>query len=226
MEILHLQAKVRDVFGKKNKTIRDKGLIPAVVYGKTIKPISLVLSAKEFRNIYKRAGDNTIIELDILDEKSNNHVQYNVLIQDVTTAPVSGEVMHIDFHAVAMNEKVKAYIPVEFIGENDLLKTGGTIIKSLNEIEVEALPQFLPHKIEVDISRLQSYGDTLYVRDLNLGPDVKILIDDSTPIATLAEPTQETPVEKETEAVTPGVEATESSAVEAQGENKEKDELK
>lgn len=183
MDKLKLESKTREVFGKKNKELREKGFIPATVYGKKVGPFSVSVDAKELNAIYRKTGDNTVVELNI-DGKNTHHV----LIQDVVRTPVSGEIIHVDFHAISLTEKVKAFVEIEMIGENELLKSGGNAILAMSDIEVEALPTHLPHKIEVDISSIKAFGESIYVRDLKLGSDVKILSDENNPIVTLSEP--------------------------------------
>ena len=183
MDKLKLEAKTREVFGKKNRELREKGLIPATVYGKKVGPFSISVDAKQLNDIYRKAGDNTVVELAI--EGSGNH---HVLIQDIAQTPVSGEIIHVDFHAISLTEKVKAFVEIEIVGDNDLLKAGGNAILAMNEIEVEALPTQLPHKIEVDISGIKEFGETIYVKDLKISADVKVLSDENNPVITLSEP--------------------------------------
>jgi len=185
MEQLHLEigAKTRNVFGKKNKQLRANGMIPATVYGQQVGPFSISVDYKEFEHIYKQAGDNTIVELKIDNKKT-----LPVLIQDVVYTPVSDQIIHIDFHAINLAEKVTAYVDIEVVGENDLLKEGGNIVVAMSEVEVEALPTHLPHKIQVDISGIKNFGDTIYIKDLKVGKDVKILADENNPVITLASP--------------------------------------
>lgn len=183
MDKLKLESKTREIFGKKNKELREKGFIPATVYGKKVGPFSVSVDAKELNAIYRKAGDNTVVELSI-DGKDTHHV----LIQDVVRTPVSGEIIHIDFHAISLTEKVKAFIELEIVGENDLLKAGGNALLAMSDIEVEALPTHLPHKIEVDISSIKEFGETIYVKDLKVSKDVKILADENNPVLTLSEP--------------------------------------
>jgi large subunit ribosomal protein L25 len=183
MDQLHLSAKTRNVFGKKNKQLRANGMIPATVYGQQIGPFSIAVDYKEFESIYKQAGDNTVIELNIDNKKT-----LPVLIQDVVYTPVSEQIVHIDFHAINLAEKVTAYVDIEVVGENDLLKEGGNIVVAMQEVEVEALPTHLPHKIQVDISGIKNFGDTIYVKDLKISKDVKVLADENNPVVTLAAP--------------------------------------
>lgn len=178
--------------GKGNKTLRQKELIPAVVYGagEPSKPIEL--SLKDFQKIWKEAGESSLIELEIGSEKKN------VLIKDVQLDPVKDLPVHADFYAVRMDQTLEAKVPVEFIGESSAVKNlGAILIKVIHELDVEALPGDLPSKFEVDISKLANFDDKFLVGDLKLPSGVKILADSDEVIALVEEPRaeEEVPVE-------------------------------
>ena len=96
-----------------------------------------------------------------------------------------------------MDEKITASVPLEFIGEAAAVKEkGGVLIKAVHEIEIEALPADLPHKIEVDLSQLLDIGMNIHVKDLKIDRKAKVLVDPETVIAIVAEPTKEEIEEK------------------------------
>jgi large subunit ribosomal protein L25 len=97
--------------------------------------------------------------------------------------------MHVDFLQVKMNEILEATVPVEFVGESPAMREqGGMLIKTLEEVEVSCLPGDLPQHLEVDLSLLKTFDDTLTVADLVAPQGVKILTDPSTVLATTKEP--------------------------------------
>jgi len=197
MEKIVLKAQKRTVFGKKNKILRQKGLIPAVLYGKKIEEnYPLEVKAQDFRNVYKKAGDTNIIDL-VFEDQGKEQVK-SVLVQDVSSHFLNGLPMHIDFYEVEMSQLIKAHIPINFIGESPAVAAkGGILIKSMNEIEVEALPKDLPHEISVDISVLAEFNQTIYVRDIKFPPNVKILVAGDTPVASISKPITEEELEEE-----------------------------
>lgn len=213
MEKLILKANKRTVFGKKNKNLRQEGLIPAVLYGKKTDTYPLEVKAQDFHNVYKKSGDTNIIDL-IFEDQGKEQVK-NVLVQDVSNHFLNGLPMHIDFYEVEMDKIIKAHIPINFVGESPAVAKGGILIKSMNEIEVEALPKDLPHEILVDISILIDFDQTVYVHDIKFPSEVKVLIDDKTPIASISEPISEEELEKELG------EAKSVEEVEVAGESKE-----
>lgn len=170
--MINLSAKIRKDLGKKTKSIKNAGQIPAVVYGRGLKNILIQVSEKEFKKVFKDAGESSLIELSIEGEKGKKPV----LIHEIQKNPVSDKIIHIDFFQPSLTEKVEVAIQLVFEGvaaaEKDL---GGTLVKNILEIEVSALPQNLPHEIRVDISVLKTFEDHILIKDLRISKDVEIL---------------------------------------------------
>lgn len=186
MEELVLKAKKRDVFGKKLKKERKAGFLPAVVYGHNFESIPIFVDKKEFRKIYKQAGTSSLITLNLEDKK------INVLIHEVEKEPISQEPKHVDFYRVKMTEKITADVPLKFVGEAPAAKIyGAIIVKNFEKIEVECLPADLPHEIEVDLSLLTEIDSVIYVKDLNIPENVKVLADEEEAVVVATPPTVE-----------------------------------
>lgn len=168
--MLELKAEPRQELGKKVNKKRKAGLIPAVIYGHEIKAEPLYVSMKEFLKVYNEAGESSMIGLEVAGKKRN------VLIHDIAKGALDDKIIHIDFYQVRMDEKIKTKVPLEFIGESEAVKAeGGVLVKNIQEIEVEALPQDLPHHIDVDISSLKNFQDHIFIKDLNINEKVKVL---------------------------------------------------
>ncbi|MEW5907724.1 MAG: 50S ribosomal protein L25 [Patescibacteria group bacterium] len=168
---LQIYAEKRNVFGKKLKSARKEGKIPAVLYGKSFETKSLFVPAMDFRRIWKEAGESAVIELNLAEEKK----KIDVLIKDVALEPINNEPIHIDFYRVEMDRPITANVPIIFQGVSPAVKEkGGILVKVLHELKVEALPKNLPKEIIVDISHLKEIEDQISVGDLNLPPDVEI----------------------------------------------------
>ena len=162
----------RTVTGKKVKSLRREGQIPATVYGKKVKSRSVSVSADAFAKIYSVAGETGLVELSIDKEMSP------VLIHSVQVDPVYGKTLHIEFHQVDLKEKVHAKVPVELIGESPAVAQKlGVLLTVLNDIEVEALPTDLPEKITLDVSTLVEVNQELKVSDAPISKDVTVLSD-------------------------------------------------
>lgn len=189
--MIEFKAQPREILGKKVKKLRKAGLIPAVLYGHKVKSQPLTVEQKEFHHIFSQTGETSILSLLVGDKK------HNVLIHDLTRHPLSGEILHIDFYEVRMDEKLKAKIPLVFAGESLAIKSeGGVLVKAVQEIEVEALPQDLPKEISVDISSLNTFEDKIQIRDLNVATGVKILAESDEMVASVVPPRSEKELEE------------------------------
>lgn len=170
-----IEASPREIKGKAVRTLRGQGQLPAVLYGHNVAAQSLAVPASSFNKVFKEAGESTIVKL-----KVNGSEPVNVLIQDVQRHNTLDQITHVDFYQVNMNEKLKAKVPLVFVGESQAVKAqGGTLVHVFSEVEVESLPADLPHEIQVDISGLNAFEDVVRIKDLNVDHSkVKILVDD------------------------------------------------
>lgn len=168
--VLELKAQTRKETGRKLKTLREKGFIPAVVYGPGHKSLSIQVDYNDFKKTIDGAGESTLIKL-----KVDDHIK-NVLIHDVSIDPIDEKFIHIDFYQVIMDKTIKTHVPLVFEGEAPAVKNlDGVLIKNLTELEIEALPKDLPHEIKVDISSLDSFDKHVRIKDLQLPGGVRIL---------------------------------------------------
>lgn len=191
---MNLEVQIRNEKGRRVKDLRQQGLIPAELYGKGIENMHLAVKSKDFKNVFKEAGESSIINIVISDKNKKEEIP--VLIHDIQKDYLTDDIIHIDFYRVRMDEKIRTHIPLEFIGESPAVKNyGGILNKSMLEIEVEALPKDLPHNIPVDISQIKELDQSIYVKDLSIPKNVKILVDPETVIATVSLPKEEVPSE-------------------------------
>lgn len=180
--------------------LREKGFIPAVVYGHKVGTVSLMVLEKEFDKFYKKVGANTMIELEW--KSGAKKEKRPVLIHEVQYDYLKGKTMHIDFYQVRLDEKIKTHIPLVFINEAPAVKNlSGILVKSLQEIEVEALPQELPQTFEVDLSKLETFESNIRVRDLSIPSSAKVFISPETVIASVIPPRSEEEIEATKEKV-------------------------
>lgn len=222
MNKITLKADKREITGRKVKTLRKEGLIPANVFGKNIKSSAIQISADDFKKVYKEAGETGLIELNIGSDKRN------VLISNIQKNPLTEEMLHIDFRQVDLKEKIKAMVPLELVGESEAVKQGlGTLVEQIDEVEVEALPTELPEKFEMDISGLVEVDQSIHVKDIKYDKTKVTILTDLEEIVAKVEPLQkveepvvaETPAEGEEGAVSTATETTEGvSATETPAE--------
>ena len=173
--MLELSVKLRPETGRGNKQIRKQGLIPAILYGRKIKNLALSVEARDFEKVYQEAGESTLIKLKIEEGQDKAKKERVVLIHEVANDPVSDEPIHVDFYQVKMDESIKAEVPLVFVGESPAVKeAAGVLVKNIQSLEVETLPQDLPHQIEVDVSSLKTVDSKIHIKDLKLPAAVKI----------------------------------------------------
>ena len=161
-----LKAEPRTEVGRSAaRKLKARGAVPAVVYGGKTKPQPLQIAARDINAILSHAsGENILVELEIAGEKSNR----TALVQEIQHSPVGGAILHVDFHAVSMDEKIHAEVPLEAAGiPNGVKNFGGLLEQSLKSLPVECLPRDLPDKVTVDVTPL-NIGDSIHVRDIPL----------------------------------------------------------
>jgi large subunit ribosomal protein L25 len=165
--------------------IRKAGKMPAVFYGKKETSTPIMLPLAIFEKTLKDAGESTILHLDGKD------IDVDVLIHDVDLDPVTDKPRHADFYAIEKGKKLEISVPLEFIGVAPALKLGAILVKVMHEIEIEALPKDLPHKLEVDISTLAAFDDVVTAVDIKLPLGVSLKIKPEEVIASVYEPKEE-----------------------------------
>ena len=175
--MLELKVKTRSVLGKKVKSLRKQGILPGVFYGSKTKPIVIQMDHSEFKKVFEEAGESTIIKLKLEDPKNKEkEITKNVLVHGIERNPVTDKLIHVDFYVVRMDKLITAEIPLVFEGESAAVENlDGTMVKNINQIEVEALPADLPREIKIDISSLKTFDDAIHIKDLKVDEKVKVL---------------------------------------------------
>jgi large subunit ribosomal protein L25 len=201
--MLTIDAKIRELKGRKTEELRREGMIPAVLYGPGIENKDLTVTGKEFANLFRQAGKSSLVGLRVENEAKN----FMVLINDLSVDPVSGKTIHIDFYQPDLKKEIEADVPLVFVGESPAVKDlGGTLIKNFDEIAVKALPADLPREIKVDISVLKNFDDASAVKDLTVAGKVELLKNPEEIVALAAEAQKideelEKPIEEDVDSV-------------------------
>jgi large subunit ribosomal protein L25 len=185
------------------RKIKAQGAVPAIVYGARTKPEPLQIAKRDISLILSHAsGENILVELEIDGEKSGRLA----LVQEVQHAPVGGDILHVDFHAVSMDEKIEADVPLEPTGIAEGVKTfGGLLEQALRSLAIECLPRDLPDVITVDVSHL-NIGDAIHVREIPLPQGVTTRVPaDLTAFSVLAPTVEEAPAAAPEAAAAPEV---------------------
>lgn len=160
---LKLKAEIRKVLGRKVKTLRKEGLIPANIFGKKVDSLAVSINLKEFETLFKEAGETSLVNLEIGKDSRS------VLVRNIQVHPVDSSILHVDFQEVNLKEKIEAQVPVEIVGEAPAEKQGlGTLVQQMDEIKVEALPTDLPEKFEVNVDGLTEVNQSIFVKDIKV----------------------------------------------------------
>jgi len=196
-----LDVEPRQELGKgKVKDLRVKGFIPAVVYAQGKEPLPVKVSHRALlRLVHQHRIEGILINLKIKDDKKRN--SRSCLIKEIQYDPVGGDIIHVDFNEISLTKAIKVNVPVVAKGEPVGVKQeGGSLEHILWEVEVECLPTNIPKEIEVDVSPLK-IGDAIYIKDLIIPSDVKVLNEPGAIVLSVTEPMKEeipvTPVEGE-----------------------------
>jgi large subunit ribosomal protein L25 len=191
-ESIDLVAEKREVTGKKVKSIRNEGYVPATVYEKGKESINVRVAYVPMSKAYAAAGLGQPVNLSV-DKK-----KYLTMIKDVHIDPAKNTIMHVAFHAVNANDPVEAEIPVHIEGEVPAEKQGNFIVRPNDTVEAKALPANLPEYFVVDAAKLVNPGDIVTIADINPIKDVEILSEPELTLAIVEEPrAQEEPEETE-----------------------------
>jgi len=174
----------------------DKDSIPGVIYGRGLETRSLKLNYNVFVKVFTEAGESNLINLN-LDGKD-----IPVLVKATQKHPLKSTYTHVDFYEVNMKEKVKAEVPLEFVGESKVVKEGSGIFSVIiDQIGVECLPGDLVDHIDVDISVLKEFGDAIRLSDVVLPEGMTLMHDGTEVICMVEEPkkVEEAPKEEVSE---------------------------
>lgn len=210
MEKLLISAEERDLEKEKPKKTRDNGYIPGIVYGPKAKNRSIKVKAMDFRSVFKKAGESTLIDLEIGGKAIGK-----TIISDYQVHPLSGGVIHFDLYQVRMDQKINTKIPIKFQGESPAVKNEGGILSRVHDkLEIRCLPADLIHEIIIDISGLIKLNDVIRVKDLKVSDKIEIVTKLEDTIVTVSPPRTEKELEDLAAKVEENVEAVEKIAKE------------
>ena len=165
-----LQVDERDIHGKKVARLRKEGLIPGVVYGPGIDPMSVQVVEGELKKVVAVAGKHTPVHL-------TGKKRRIAMIKDVDIDPVRNTIHHVSFHAVRADQPVTTEVPIVLtgVGESEAEKNGLIVLQTLDRVEVKALPMELPESIEVSILELKEEGEKLTLEAVVLPEGVEFV---------------------------------------------------
>jgi large subunit ribosomal protein L25 len=187
MESIVLELTPREVTGKKVKTLRKQGIIPAVIHDHGKDSVVVQVDYQLAHKVFLSAGKHHPVQLTAQGKK------YTAIIRSVTRDPRYNSISHIVFNAINANEKVEAEIPVhaKYDEGNDASpaeRQGLIVLSNLETVQVKALGKDLPDFVEYDGEKLVEVGDSVTVADLIIPAGVEVATPDDHAVATVWEP--------------------------------------
>ena len=212
METIEIPIELRDASDKRAaRRLRRAGNLPGVFYGPKSDPISLQLNKRELLKSISNLGGSQLIRM-----KSTSSVLQDkvALIKEIQMHPVTGEILHMDFYEVDLEQELTVKVPLHFVGKAEGVVKGGVLQPVVREVEVKCLPSNIPPFLEVDVTPLE-IGHTFHVSTLRMSEGVVAIYDTDFTLVTVVAPTVEEPKAEEVAAVaTEGAEAPSAAAEE------------
>lgn len=199
------------------RKLRQRGMIPGILYGgDDVAPVTV--DPKDILEVLSsHAGENAIIDLNVSGEKRKK--ERKVILRDIQYDTVKGHLIHVDLYEISMDEELEVDVPIELVGVPAGADHGGILTQLLQEITIKCLPDKIPDKFVLDVSRLE-IGDSLHVSNLTIPEGVAVLDDLEAAVANIAAPrVEEVPAEEVVEEAVAG-----EAAGEKEGEEKPTDE--
>lgn len=216
MNTLKLAIKERQATGRQVSQVRAEDRVPGVIYGHGMENRNISVDYNSFAKVHTYGGESTLVELETEGSES-----VKVLVKDTQRDPITDRYTHVDFYQVDLKKKVTAEIALVFEGESAAVKSlGGFLMTPKDAVDVEALPESLPHDIKVDISKLETFDDAILAKDLPMPEGVELITNENATIAFIQRPKTEEELAAEEEAASAGdVSEIKTEAEEKKGED-------
>lgn len=216
-----LEVAPRSIVGRHVSGLRRQGLVPGVVYGHAVKPVTVEIPGKDFAKMFHRAGRSHLLQLKVQGERAARPV----LIRELQVNPRTSAPVHVDFFQVNLLEKLTVQVPVVLVGDAPATKfNAGELLHLIHQLEVSCLPNAIPGEIDIDVSGLAEIDDAVRISDVQLpdGVELAAALDPEEVIAKIAAPRVQEEEEvaaeaEEGEAVAEGEQPTEAESEESQG---------
>jgi large subunit ribosomal protein L25 len=183
MDKVVLKATKRDVSGRQVKALRREGKLPAVIYGRHTEPINITLDNHIAALALAKTSSSTLVTLDV------DGTEYPALVREKQRDFIKNRLLHVDFLAVSLTEKIRADVSLHFVGVSVAVKDFNAVfVHNLKQFHVECLPADLPEGIDVDIAMLARVGDAIRVRDVTVSDKIQVLDNPDTVVAVASAP--------------------------------------
>ena len=184
MEELKIEVEPRENTGKNfNRRLRATGQIPAVVYGDGKESVKIQVDERVVQGLLRAAGGgNAVFLLKLTDTDQSRHT----MIREMQTDVLTGELIHIDFQRVNMDQKVRVAVAVELSGEPEGVRNEDGLLDFVTrEVEIECLPGKIPATIALDVTELH-IGQHVEAGELELPEEVTLVEDAERVIVSVA----------------------------------------
>ena len=177
------------------KQLKQRGIIPGVVYGNAQEPIPVSIDRSELLRFYRSSeyGVNSILDLEFDDSSGSNEV---VMAQEILKNAITQEVEHVDFIRVSEDKKIDIFLPISFVGSSVGQKLGGILIRNKHQVRIKCYPKDIRPNIEIDVTDLD-IGDSIKILDLDLGDDVEFLASPDALVVSCEAPKVEVTIEED-----------------------------
>ncbi|MBT3363941.1 MAG: 50S ribosomal protein L25 [Chloroflexi bacterium] len=163
MEKIELKVNTREVLGKKVRALRREGIIPVHLFGNDVTPTPLQCDALDLKHVLAKAGKTHLVDLKV--DKAKKAAK--AVVREIQRDPVKGSLLHVDFYQVRMTDKIKVDVPITLVGEAPALKIkGNMLIRELDKLTIECLPDDIPDHIELDVSILDESVHAIHVSEI------------------------------------------------------------
>ncbi|MCE2490290.1 MAG: 50S ribosomal protein L25 [Anaerolineae bacterium] len=214
-----IKAQERNLTGKKVRPLRSQGLVPGIIYGPTMDPVNIQIPGRSLETLLMNAGGTNLIDISVAGD---THI---VLARDVQRHVLRDDILHVDFFALRMDQKIATDVFLRFAGESPAVVSGqGILITGPGNLTIETLPANLINEIEISLDGLIEVGDGIHVRDLELGEDIDILNDPDEMLARVVMPAAVAAEDEEEELEGELDEEVDAADVERVGEDSEEEE--
>jgi len=215
MKVLRFEGERRDGVGKGSaRKERRGGYIPGVLYGPGAEPAAVRIDRKGAEKIVRRLeSHNVIADLALVSDGGPETIK--TIVKEIQFEPVSGEILHMDFYRMRMDQAVEMEVAIHLVGESAGVKQGGIIEHELREIAVSAFPVDIPERIDVDVSALE-IGQVLTVKDIVAPERVRLVEEPDRIVVSVQAPRKVEEEEKPAEEVAAAATATEPEVISAE----------
>ena len=165
-----IPAVLRTIVGKQVGVIRREGKLPGVMYGHHFNTIPITMDLRDATRLLAGASSSSLVYVSV---EGSEHA---ALVREKQRDVIRGTLKHVDFQVVSLTEKIRAKVSLDLIGFSPAVKDlNGVVVTGSNSLEIECLPQYLPERMVIDISKLVKIGDGIYIRDLPVSEHIQIL---------------------------------------------------